>query len=211
MLIVTRRLKSSAVRLCQIKDGAKMSRSTHLQSHKMPVLNASNSILVLVDFQARLMPAILDGDAVLQQAVKLAHAAQILDVPIVTTEQNPSGLGATSPVLAGLTGQIIHKMSFGAVPAEGFLAALQDRSTVVLAGCETHVCVLQSALQLLEQGYHVALVADATGSRMTASKTAGLERMRDHGAEIVTAEMVLFEWLETASHPRFRDVLALIK
>lgn len=175
------------------------------------LLKAKDCVLTLVDFQAKLMPAILNGATAVAQARKLALAAPMLDVPVVTTEQNPRGLGATDPGLAGLTGTLIEKMSFGAVPAPGFVDALQGRGTVVITGCETHVCVLQTALQLVAQGYHVALVEDASSSRLASSAAAGIARMREAGVAVVTTEMVLFEWLETAQHPKFRDVLALIK
>lgn len=176
-----------------------------------PLLQPTDCVLALIDFQARLMPAILNGAAAVARAAKLAQAAQMLGVPVVTTEQNPRGLGVTDPALTGLTGTLVEKMSFGAVPAPGFVAALGGRRTVVITGCEAHVCVLQTALQLVAQGYRVALVEDASSSRLATSAAAGVARMRAAGVDIVTTEMVLFEWLETAQHPRFRDVLALIK
>jgi nicotinamidase-related amidase len=175
------------------------------------LLQAQDCALALIDFQARLMPAILNGAEAVTQACKLAKAAQLLGVPVVTTEQNPRGLGVTDPALAGLTGTLVEKMSFGAMPAPGFVEALQGRRTVIITGCETHVCVLQTALQLVAQGYHVVLAQDASSSRLSTSAAAGVARLRAAGVDIVTTEMVLFEWLETAQHPRFRDVLALIK
>jgi isochorismate hydrolase len=101
-------------------------------------------------------------------------------------------------------------MTFDATLAPGFSDALPP-GTVVVAGCEAHVCVLQTVLGLLAQGRRVAVAADAVGSRKDGSREAALARMAAHGAEVVTAEMAVFEWLGTAEHPRFREVLALVR
>ena len=106
---------------------------------------------------------------------------------------------------------ILAKQEFDACRAPGFFDRLPHRSALILAGCEAHVCVLQTALGLLAEGNHVYVVRDAVGSRRPESKATALDRLARHGVEIVTTEMVLFEWLETASHPRFREVVALIK
>ena len=173
-------------------------------------LAAATSALLLVDFQARLMPAIADGAARLEQAGKLAAAARLLDVPVLLTEQNPQGLGGTDPSLAE-AGPVLPKMTFDATRAPGFAAALPQRPTVVVAGCEAHVCVLQTVLGLRGMGRAVAVVADAVGSRLPSSRDLALARMAAAGAQVVSTEMVLFEWLGSADHPRFRAVLALIK
>ena len=93
----------------------------------------------------------------------------------------------------------------------GFLDRLEDRRDIVLAGCETHVCVMQTALGLLDAGRRVCLVRDAVGSRRSESKETAISRLEKHGAEVVTTEMVAFEWLASAEHPRFRDIIRLIK
>ena len=173
-------------------------------------LAAETSALLLIDFQARLMPAIAEGAARVTQAGKLAAAAALLDVPVLLTEQNPRGLGGTDPALAD-AGPVLAKMTFDATRAPGFAAAMPDRPAVVVAGCEAHVCVLQTVLGLRAMGRAVAVVADAVGSRLPASRDLGLARMAAAGAQIVSTEMVLFEWLGSADHPRFRAVLALIK
>ena len=175
----------------------------------MPLINPVLSRLLLVDHQLRLMPAIHDGAAVIACARTLAKAADMLGVPILRTEQYPKGLGATVPELAGF-GATIEKMTFGSCATPGFPEHVAE-SHVVVSGCEAHVCVLQTVFGLLDLGKTVFVVADAVGSRAPASKTAALERMARAGAEIVTTEMVVFEWLGTAAHPQFRELSQLIK
>ncbi|MDP3257338.1 MAG: isochorismatase family protein [Bosea sp. (in: a-proteobacteria)] len=176
----------------------------------MPLLNASDSTLVIIDFQARLMPAIHEGAALVANAQRLVAAAGLLGVPIVMTEQNPAGLGGTVPELAG-AGQLVTKMSFDACAEGAFLEALAGDGQIVLCGCEAHVCLGQTALTLLAHRRRVAVVQDASGSRRPESKDAALARLVRHGAEIVTTEMVIFEWLRNAEHPRFREALKLVK
>ncbi|HEV2935647.1 MAG TPA: hydrolase [Streptosporangiaceae bacterium] len=176
------------------------------------VLTAEGAVLLLVDLQQRLMPVIHDHDAVVARAVRLAEAAQLLDVPIRATEQYPAGLGPTVPPLAAYPQATLTKTTFSAAADPGFAALLPAGSgQVVVAGCEAHVCVLQTVLDLLGAGRRVVLAADATGSRDPADKAVAVERARQHGAEIVTSEMVLFEWLRDARHPKFREVQKLLK
>jgi len=176
----------------------------------MPLLNAARSTLVIVDFQARLMPAIDDGPHLVANAQRLVAAAGLLAVPVVMTEQNPAGLGGTIPELAG-AGPVVSKMSFDACAEPAFLEMLAGDGQLVLCGCEAHVCLGQTALSLLAYRRRVAVVQDAAGSRQPASKEAALRRLERHGAEIVTTEMVIFEWLRSAADPRFREVLKLVK
>jgi nicotinamidase-related amidase len=176
------------------------------------VLTAEGAVLLLVDLQQRLMPVIHDHDAVVARAVRLAEAAQLLDVPIRATEQYPAGLGPTVPPLAAYPQATLTKTTFSAAADPGFAALLPAGSgQVVVAGCEAHVCVLQTVLDLLGAGRRVVLATDATGSRDPADKAVAIERARQHGAEIVTSEMVLFEWLRDARHPKFREVQKLLK
>jgi len=178
----------------------------------MLTIDPRRSALLLVDFQARLMPAIEDGAAALANARRLIDAARIIDIPLLATEQNAKGLGPTSAeLLDGVDVPVFHKTSFDACRMPGFLDRLPDRPDLVVVGCETHVCVLQTALGLIDAGRRVWLVRDAVGSRRAESKETAIRRLERHGAEIVTTEMVVFEWLQTAEHPRFRDALALVK
>lgn len=175
----------------------------------MPLINSNLSRLLLIDHQLRLMPAIHDGATVIACARKLATAAQMLGVPILRTEQYPKGLGATVPEIAPF-GPAIEKITFGSCAAPGFVEKVTEEQ-IVVSGCEAHVCVLQTVFGLLDLGKSVFVVADAVGSRAPASKAVALDRMARAGAEIVTTEMALFEWLGAADHPRFREVSQLIK
>ena len=176
------------------------------------LLSAERAVLLLVDFQQRLMPAIHDGDSVIARAVRLAEAASLLDVPVLATEQYPAGLGPTVGPLAGYPKSTLAKTSFSAVADPGFSALLPAGTReVVIAGIEAHVCVLQTALDLASARHRVILAADATGSRDPADRAAALDRAGRHGIEVVTSEMVLFEWLRDAKHPRFREVQRLLR
>jgi len=177
----------------------------------MPLIDPARSLLLIIDVQVRLMPAIAEGAAVIANTGRLRAAAGLLDVPVLVTEQNAGGLGPTVPDLAPEPGAAFAKMRFGAVQAPGFLDRLPAERACVVTGCEAHICVLQTVLGLLEAGRRVHVVADAVGSRTIGNRDAALARMAAHGAEIVTAEMVVFEWLGTARHPRFREVVRLIK
>jgi nicotinamidase-related amidase len=169
-------------------------------------------VLLLVDLQQRLMPAIHDGDTVISRAVRLAEAATLLGVPVIATEQYPKGLGPTVPELARYPRATLAKTTFSAADAPGFAELLPAGTReAVIAGAEAHVCVLQTALGLLGSRHRVVLAADAAGSREPADRAAAIDRARFHGAEVVTSEMVLFEWLRDASHPGFRDVQKLLK
>ena len=180
----------------------------------MHTLNARTGALVLVDYQERLMPAIHEGAAVVQRAVFLAQAARALGIPVLATEQNPARLGANGAALRALCDSTLAKMHFDAC-ADGLITALHaahpQLEEVVVAGCEAHVCLLQTALGLLRSGLRVAVVGNACGSRRAGDQTAAMARLAQAGATIVTHEMVAFEWLQHCEHPRFREVLALIK
>ena len=177
----------------------------------MPTIDPTATALLIIDFQSRLMPAIDNGTAAIVNAKRLLGAAALLDIPICYTEQNPDGLGPTVPELQpGILGPVLPKMTFDAC-RDGGLARLPNLPGFVVAGCEAHVCVLQTVLGLLHLGRRVYVVRDAIGSRAAESKEIAIRRMERHGAEIVTTEMVIFEWLGTADHPRFRDGVALIK
>jgi nicotinamidase-related amidase len=199
------------------------------------LLDASQSQLVLVDYQLRLLPAIFESDRVLANAVRLGQLARLLEVPAWGTEQNPSKLGENVAELRSLCGQTLSKMHFSGVeeglgewlrppakPLPGNARSLPkhlqkavgnpaERNTVVIAGCEAHVCLLQTALDLLEDEFEVWVVTDACSSRTERNRDAAFDRLAGAGVELVTTEMVAFEWLRTAEHPAFRSVQGLIK
>ena len=194
------------------------------------LIDADESQLVLVDFQARLKPAMLDADAVWANATRLSTLAQALDIPTWGTEQNPSRLGEMPPELRSRCRQVLAKMQFSAVE-EGLGEWLQPeanarslprhlqkpqpgaepRKTIVLAGCEAHICLMQTALDLLEDEFEVWVVTDACSSRTERNRDAAYDRLAGAGAELVTAEMVAFEWLRTAEHPDFKLLQSLFK
>jgi nicotinamidase-related amidase len=177
----------------------------------MLVPKPESSLLLLIDFQMRLAPAMDGAAAAIANARRLAEGATHLGVDIVVTEQNPDKLGATVPELAEFAAAPVDKQNFSAVAASEFPQEMLDGRAAVLAGFEAHVCVLQTALGLLEQGRRVFVVADAVGSRRPESRDLALRRMASCGADLVTAEMVLFEWLGAADHPKFRDISRLVK
>ena len=175
-------------------------------------LTADRSVLLLVDLQQRLMPAIAGGEAVVANVRRLAEAARLLGVPVVATEQNPAGLGGTIPALAPLPTRRLEKRFFDATREadfESFLPA--GRPAIVVAGCEAHVCVMQTVAGLIDTGHAVKWVADAVGSRHPHDRLSATERARKMGADVVTTEMVIFEWLRTSEHPKFKQLLQLVR
>jgi len=200
------------------------------------LLDAEESQLVLVDYQERLMPALFQGEASLANAMRLAQAAHLLSVPVWGTEQNPGKLGSNPPQMKALCRQTLAKMQFSAAE-EGLVEWLRPEviskpagnarslpkhlqkpavathtpSSIVLAGVEAHVCLLQTALDLLEDEFEVWVVTDACTSRTERNRDAAYDRLAAAGAELLTTEMVLFEWLRSAEHPHFKEVQALIK
>jgi nicotinamidase-related amidase len=178
----------------------------------MATLDRNCSLLLVIDLQARLMPAIEDATAVVANTRRLLRAAEMIGVPVLFTEENGRGLGPTVSEFAPFAdGRIAHKMSFDACREMGFVERLGGRMQIVVAGCETHVCVLQTVLGLLGAGRRVYLVRDAVGSRRAESKETAIRRIDRHGADIVTTEMVIFEWLATAEDPAFRAALELVR
>ena len=176
-------------------------------------MSAARGVLMLVDYQARLMPAIHDGSAVVRSAIVLADAARLLGVPVVGTEQNPAGLGPNVAAIAERCDRMLAKHAFDAT-ADGLLACLDasgPRDQVVVAGCEAHVCLLQTGLGLLRAGRRVFVVEDACGSRREADKRRAMARLAAAGATLVSVEMVLFEWVARSDHPQFRHLLAAVK
>lgn len=175
------------------------------------MLLTSASRLAIIDVQAKLLAAVHGHERVLQRCRVLAEAARILSVPAVATEQNPAGIGPTVETLAELVPVRYGKTTFSSAEDPAFLAWAQSGGTVVLCGTEAHICVLQTALGLRAKGIEVSMVADATGSRDPANKDAALARAARHGVDVVTAEMVLFEWLGRYDRPEFKQLLPLIK
>ncbi len=199
------------------------------------LIEATECQLVLVDYQSKLMPAMVDSAPTLANAQKLAQVARWLDVPVWGTEQNPDRLGPNDAALRALCQRTFTKMHFSgmdadlasalrppAKPAGGNARSLPkhlqkpaaetpERNTIVVGGCEAHVCLLQNALMLLEEEFDVWVVTDACSSRTERNRDAAFDRLAGAGAELVTTEMVLFEWIRSCEHPRFKEMLALVK
>jgi nicotinamidase-related amidase len=182
----------------------------------MPLLARTSSLLLVIDMQERLLPAIHDAEAVTDRTLALVAGAGTLGVPVLASEQYPKGLGRTVPPLAGRIGEDarVEKTCFsagGAPEIAAALARLDPAGVVVLAGVEAHVCVLQTALDLAGSGRRVALAADAAGSRRPEDRALALARARAHGIDVVTTEMVLFEWLGRAGTAEFRVLQPLLR
>ncbi|MCX7799669.1 MAG: isochorismatase family protein [Fimbriimonadales bacterium] len=177
--------------------------------------HAGDSVLVVVDMQTNMMPAIDHAERVLARAEYLIRCAKLLGVPVLATEQIPAKLGPSAPVIADqLDGtEIIPKSAFSCARSIGFMDALRStwRTQVVLAGVEAHICVLQTALDLLGQKFDVTVAIDAVGSRDAERKSAGLERAGAAGCALAHTESIVYEWLGDATHERFRDVLQATK
>ena len=174
-------------------------------------ITAEKSILLIIDLQTRLMPAITGGADIVKNADRLLKAAGYLNIPALLTEQSPQSLGPTVPELSISGVDVIHKTAFDACAQPEFTSRIPEDACVIVAGCEAHVCVAQTVMGLIPQTRQVCLVADATGSRTKDNREAAINRLTVRGAEIVTTEMVLFEWLHSAEHPKFKDVLSLVK
>lgn len=177
----------------------------------MLTIDPKRSILLVVDFQSRLMPAIHDGETAVRNANRLIEAAKLFGIPHLFTEQNTKGLGPTVAEIAVEENRLVHKQFFDACREEGFLGHVPADANVVVAGCESHVCVQQTVLGLLNASRKTYIVRDALGSRHPEDKETAIRRMERHGAEIVTTEMVVFEWLQTADDERFRPTIRIIK
>ena len=181
----------------------------------MQTLDVTRSALVLVDYQQRLLPQIHNGAAAVALGEKLGQVARLLGVPVLGTEQNPRGLGPNGDAVRALCSHTLAKMHFDAC-RDGLLQLLQQArapapSQVVVAGCEAHVCLLQTSLGLLRAGLDVWVVADACGSRLASNHELAMQRLRSAGAHVVSFEMVAFEWLQSCEHDGFKAVLQVLK
>jgi len=182
------------------------------------LIQADQSCLLVIDVQDKLAPAVEAVDRVIANAGVLMRAAARIKVPVLMSEQYPRGLGATVEALAGLApdGAVMEKMHFSCAADAAIRARIGQigqagRPQIVVCGIEAHVCVLQTALELVEYGHPVFLAADATASRKPSDRDAAIRRMERAGIEIVTTEMVLFEWLRRAGTPEFKELSKLIR
>ena len=175
----------------------------------MRTLDAKTSTLLVIDLQAKLLPVLEDGEATVRNTRRLIDAATLLGARTIFTEQNPERLGATVSRLSPK--EALPKMTFSALRTPSIAEAIGSDGAIVIAGCEAHVCVLQTALDLLDRDRKVYVVTDAVSSRRRESKDTALARLQQNGAELITTEMAVFEWLGTAAHPHFKEASSLIK
>lgn len=179
------------------------------------LLDRTKSCLLVIDVQEKLIGAMSAAAEVVANTGILLKAAERLGIPVLFSEQYPKGLGPTVAALAPYAAKTgaVTKTEFSCAAAPGYVERLRaaGREQLVLTGIEAHVCVLQTALGMKELGFPVFVVADAVSSRKPESAALALERMRAGGVTVVTAEMVLFEWLGRAGTPEFKELSALIK
>jgi nicotinamidase-related amidase len=182
---------------------------------KPELLEQDRSALLLIDIQERLFPSIHERQKMLERIELLLFAASLLKVPVLATEQYPKGLGKTIENIHRIIPDLqpLEKVDFSCLPAPGFkdrLASLQRRQ-IIVTGIETHICVAQTALDLIAQGEEVFVVADATGSRRPLDAETALRRLDRSGAVIITAESVVFEWLRRAGTEVFKALQPRLK
>jgi nicotinamidase-related amidase len=176
-------------------------------------LSTADSALLVIDVQEKLVPLISDADALVRNIAFLLDAAQLLNLPIQCTEQYPHGLGPTVPRLAENLPLRPDKVAFSCCAVPSIVATLhrEARPKVVLCGIEAHVCVLNTALDLLALDFRVYIVADAVASRSPLDRDIALRRLEQAGAILTTSEMCVFEWIGGANHPQFKAVSRLIQ
>ncbi|MDO8885861.1 hydrolase [Candidatus Oleimmundimicrobium sp.] len=179
------------------------------------MLNVDNTVLVVIDVQEKLARAMYEREELIENLQKLIKGIKVLEVPIIWLEQNPRGLGSTVPEIAQLLSDLepISKFSFSCCASESFMKEMKTlkRNHVLLAGIETHVCVYQTARDLVNLGYKVQVVADTISSRTAKNKQIGLERIKEVGGSLTSVETALFELLKVAEGPKFKEILKIVK
>jgi len=179
------------------------------------MLTAENTCLIVIDIQEKLLPVMQDPEQVVKNTSVLIQAAKSLSIPILWCQQAPKALGPTVGELSSLLEDLepINKSSFSCGGDEQFIEQIDALKpwTAILCGIETHVCVFQTAMDLIQKGLDVHVIADATSSRTKENKDSGINRMAKEGAVISSTEMLLFELLRNAKHEKFRELAKLIK
>lgn len=178
-------------------------------------LNIENSALVVVDMQERFAPAISRFEEIESKIVKLCSAANAMNLSIVVTEQYPKGLGPTVAPIKQILGEgvsVIEKTAFSCFGSEDFRKELISlkKKTILLCGIESHICLLQTALDAVDRGYETIVIADAVSSRYPEDKAIALDFLRGKGVSVLSMESVLFLLLQDSAHPAFRAVQKLI-
>jgi nicotinamidase-related amidase len=186
-----------------------------VQERQLLMLATDNTIVLIVDVQGKLAHLMHDKEILFNNIRKTIKGAQVLDIPILVTEQYPEGLGSTIPEVAGLfeNPDTISKTSFSCCGDDRFMQVLNDLQpeNILVAGIETHVCVYQTVRDLLRANYAVQIIADAVSSRTKNNKKIGLKKIIKAGAEITSVETVLFELLREAGGEKFKNILEIVK
>ncbi len=181
------------------------------------MLKTMDSLVLIIDIQEKLMNALNHGikEQLLTRAPKLVHAAKILDVNTIITEQYPHGLGTTIEEVKSELKEYhpVEKTAFCALTEPGFSETIKSlgKKQVIICGIEAHICVYQTAVKLLEEGYEVFVLKDLCASRNKVEFECAMDLLSNLGAKITCLEIVLFEWLKTAKNPHFKEIQALIK
>lgn len=179
------------------------------------MLNTENSVLFVIDVQDRLVGMLKNSEEIAKNNYVLTKAANILGIPIIASEQYPKGLGSTIlEVRENINpDNIFEKTSFSALKEDLIKSKLKslERKKIILTGIETHICVYQTARELLDLGYEVYVIKNAVSSRNKKDYRTSLELMRDYGVRLTCVETVLFEWLESSKHLNFKEIQNLIK
>ncbi|MCK4752991.1 MAG: hydrolase [Planctomycetes bacterium] len=179
------------------------------------MLDSKNCCLIVIDVQGKLAELMHQKDSLFKNIQILINAANLLSIPILWTQQCPDVLGPTTPRIAHLLigNRPINKATFSCCGSEQFNSKLKtlNRNQLILCGIETHICVYQTAIELLETKYDVTVVADAVSSRTQENKNIALNKMQNSDINITGTEMILFELLKTAEHPQFKQIAKLIK
>lgn len=182
---------------------------------KKGLISRENAVLVVIDVQEKLFPLISDGEKILENMRKLIQFARIISMPIVLTEQYPKGLGPTIPEIRDLIPNIqpVEKVEFSCFGSEEFREIIKrlNAKSLIIVGIETHICVMQTAIEGVKEGFKVCVVSDATSSRNPEDKSAALERLRDNDIIVASTEMLIYELLKRAGTQEFREALKLIK
>jgi len=179
------------------------------------MLNIDKTVLVVIDVQEKLSCVMHEKEKLFKNLQKMIKGIQILDIPILVTEQNPNGLGPTAPDIAPLLTDTkpITKFSFSCCGEEPFMREIEklNRKQILLTGIETHVCVYQTAVDLIEAGYEVHTVVDCVSSRTIENKNLALDKIKSEGARLTSVEIALFELLRTAKYPKFKEMSQIVK
>ena len=180
------------------------------------ILNPEDTLILIIDIQEKLINATYNKETILKNSVILSKTASLLEMPVIVSEQYPKGLGCTiDEIKSNLDDKVkyFEKTAFNALEEPELIATLKaiNKKNIIVMGIETHICVHQTVCNLLELGYKVTLVSDASGSRAEKEHLSTIECIKNNGANIKTTEMILFELIKSAKHPKFKEIQGYIK